>query len=87
MIIPWSVVFDRGGWALAGVAFLLVFFGLLVPRRVIRDRDSALAKERERNDNLADSIKSLLAYAETADKVLQALSQRVRASDHDDGKS
>jgi hypothetical protein len=83
-VIPWSAVFDRGGWALAGVAFMLVFFGLLVPRSLVRDRDDALSKERARNDNLADSIKSLLAYAEIADKRLQTLNQRWMKDGNDD---
>jgi hypothetical protein len=83
-VIPWSAVFDRGGWALAGVAFMLVFFGLLVPRSMIRDRDEALAKERQRNDNLADSIKILLTYAETADKILSALNHRRQIREADD---
>lgn len=71
-MIPWQVLADRGGWALSGVFFLLVFFGLLVPRRTIRDRDEALAKERQRNDNLAEGLKALLTYAEAADRILQA---------------
>jgi hypothetical protein len=77
-MIPWSAIFDRGGWALAGVAFMLVFFGLLVPRRVLKERDDALAKERQRSDNLAESIKSLLAYAEAADKILSELNRRAQ---------
>lgn len=81
-MIPWSAVFDRGGWALAGVAFMLVFFGLLVPRRTVKERDEALAKERQRNDNLAESIKSLLTYAEAANHILEELhTRRLRRRD------
>lgn len=75
-MIPWSAIFDRGGWALAGVAFMLVFFGLLVPRSIVKERDAALAKERQRNDNLADAIKNLLTYAEAANRILEALNRR-----------
>ncbi len=82
-MIPWAVVEDRGGWALCGVFFLLVFFGLLVPRRTLHDRDAALAKERERNDNLSEGLKALLVYAVAADRILQALSQRIDGSSDD----
>lgn len=75
-MIPWSVVFDRGGWALAGVAFMLVFFGLLVPRSTVKERDEALAKERQRNDNLAESVKNLLTYAEATNRILDELNRR-----------
>jgi hypothetical protein len=86
-LIPWQVVEDRGGWALCAVFMLLVFFGLLVPRRTMRDRDEALAKERQRNDNLAESLKSLLTYAEAADKILRALYTRYQRNEERDEDS
>lgn len=85
-MIPWQVVFDRGGWALAGVGFLMVFFGLLVPRRTVKDRDEALATERARNDNLAEGLKSLLTYAETSDRILRAWYGTYQARDSEDAK-
>jgi len=82
LVILWQTVIDKGPVALNGIFLLLVFVGLLVPRRTVRDRDVALAKERERNDNLTESLKSLLVYAEAADKILQELSRRIDG--HDD---
>lgn len=79
----WQVIADRGGWALAGLSFLLVFFGLLVPRRTMRDRDAALAHERSRNDNLVETIRSLLAYAKSADEVLQVLRRRAERDEEE----
>ncbi len=60
---------------------MLVFFGLLVPRSIVKERDEALAKERQRNDNLVDSIKSLLAYAEATNKILEQLNRRRKLHD------
>ncbi len=85
MLIPWQVVFDRGGWAIVGVVALMVFFGLLVPRGTLRDRDEALAKERARNDKLAEGLTSLLSYAEAADRILQAIHRGYTERDRDRG--
>ena len=64
MVIPWEVVFDRGGWALAGVCVLCVIFGLLVPRRTIRDYQQTLERERARNDLVADVMIRMLSIIE-----------------------
>lgn len=75
-MIPWSALTDRGGWALVGVFVLCVFFGLLVPRRTIKDYERALERERARNDLVADTVAKLLIYAETSDKILRAWYRR-----------
>jgi hypothetical protein len=84
-VIPWQTFVDKGPAGLIVVFFLLVFFGLLVPRRTLRDRDDALARERARADNLAEGLKSLLVYAETADRLLQELHRRL-VTHEDDAK-
>jgi len=75
-VIPWSVLADNSGWALVGVFVLCVFFGLLVPRRTIKDYERALERERARNDLVADTVSKLLVYAETSDRILRAWYRR-----------